>query len=282
MPVTAIELNSAFIKKHQRVLVKYVFSPNAMSRAERNTLLQAIDAVRYSRVKVDGRDYTFAQFYNLFIDKAYADEFIDELWAAEQVENVGRQKKAQVTKAIRERFIREGWYRHDLPKTRLLLAFCLFWWASFATGYIFEVKILRDLCKSGIDFHAHDVTQRTERYAFADLTISGMMGDIKSSAYFFFTARSADLPHDFYISRYYDEHARRYQHFVIIKAEHWQLINGDVIPIVFPNWRETLLHPARFDFAGIDFVAVDYEGWKEKILRYQLRKVKEYGSQNDR
>jgi hypothetical protein len=64
--------------------------------------------------------------------------------------------------------------------------------------------------------------------------------------------------------------------------EHWQLINGDVIPIAFPNWRETLPHPARFDFAGIDFVAIDYEGWKEKILRYQLRKVNEDGSQNDR
>jgi len=140
-----------------------------------------------------------------------------------------------------------------------------------ARGYTFEVEILRDLVQSGVSFRAHDPRQRAERYAPADCTIGAWTGDVKSSAYFFLTARSASLPHDFYVSRYYDSTARQRHRMVILKRYVWEQINGETRPVSLPHWPDLLLHPLRFAFAGQDLIAVDYEVWKEKVRQYQQR-----------
>ena len=234
-------------------------------------LLQAIDALRDSRVTESGHTRTFAQFYEAFVDAVYADAFLEAIWQAGDVEAVGRQWQAEVARAIRQQFQQQGWYQAGDVNSRVLLAFCLYWWVSFAIGYTFEVEILRDLAQSGVSFRAHDPRQRAERYAPADCTIGAWTGDVKSSAYFFLTARSASLPHDFYVSRYYDSTARQRHRMVILKRYVWEQINGETRPVSFPHWPDLLLHPLRFAFAGQDLIAVDYEVWKEKVRQYQQR-----------
>ena len=281
MPVTAIQLATGFSKTHQPVLVQYVTDPNGLTQAQRQSLFQAIDFLRDSRVIVDGASLTFSQFYYQFVDAVYADAFISTLLGSKTVDEVGRQHKQSVKRQIPTRFAQEGWYRPELPSTRFLLAFCLYWWEAFATGYTFEVTILQDLADSGLKFDAHDLRQRTERFTRADLVISDMVGDVKSSAYFFFTARSAEFSHDLYITRYYETSRRTYHRFVILKAAHWQRINGETQPIAFPNWSEVLPSPASFEYTGMHFVAVDYEQWKQKMLTYQKRAGDQNGSQID-
>jgi hypothetical protein len=269
MPVTAIQLSTGFTKDHQRALVQYVINPNGMTQAERQTLFQAIDRLRDSQVTVDGATLTFSEFYRRFVDEAYADVFINTLLASDTVEEVGKRYKNRVKLEIPTRFAQEGWYLPKVLETRFLLAFCLYWWEAFSTGYTFEVAILQDLADSELEFQAHDLRQRTERYTEADFVISSLVGDVKSSAYFFFAARSAELPHDLYITRYYNTSTRTYHRFVILKAQHWQRINGETQAISFPNWSSVLPSPASFQYAGVQFVAVDYEQWKQKMLKYQ-------------
>jgi hypothetical protein len=223
--------------------------------------------------------YTFTEFYATFVDAAYADEFLETVWQAEDVEAVGRQRQAEVARTIRQQFQQQGWYQVGDESSRVLLAFCLYWWASFATGYTFEIEILRDLTESGIAIRAHDPRRRAERYAPSDLVIGAWTGDVKSSAYFFLTARSASLPHDFYVSRYSDAAAHHRRRMVILKRQVWEEINGETTPTTFPNWADFLSSPLSFAFAGQDLVAADYEVWKEKVRQYQQRGGAEHGTE---
>lgn len=271
MAITSIQLSQAFSREHARVLIRYLATPNALTRVERQMLLQAIDALRDSHVTESDHTHTFTEFYATFVDAVYADEFLEAVWQAEEVEAVGRQRQAEVARTIRQRFQQPGWYQVGDENSRVLLAFCLYWWTSFAIGYTFEIEILRDLVQSDIIFRAHDPRQRAERYAPSDIVIGAWTGDVKSSAYFFLTARSASLPHDFYVSRYYDPAARQRRRMVILKRQVWEEINGETTPTTFPNWPDLLLSPLSFAFAGQDLVAVNYEVWKEKVRQYQQR-----------
>jgi hypothetical protein len=55
---------------------------------------------------------------------------------------------------------------------------------AFARGYALEVEIFRDLEASGVQFAAHDLSDRHQRFSSSDLTISKIAGDIKTSVYF--------------------------------------------------------------------------------------------------
>jgi hypothetical protein len=279
MAITSIQLSPAFSHEHLRVLIAYLTVPNTLSTSERETLLQAIDVLRDSRVTESDNTRTFGQFYETFIDARYADEFLEAVWLAGDVDVVGRQRRAEIARAIRQQFQQQGWYQAGDVNSRVLLTFCLYWWTSFAVGYTFEVEILRDLAQSGISLRAHDPRQRAERYAPADFTIGAWTGGVKSSAYFFLTARSASLPHDFYVSRYYDTTARQRHRMVILKHRVWEQINGATRSTSFPHWPDLLLHPLRFTFAGQDLIAVDYEVWKERVRLYQQRGGAEGGSE---
>ncbi|MDZ7291516.1 MAG: hypothetical protein ONB44_19395 [candidate division KSB1 bacterium] len=269
MPVESIKLAVGLRENHQIALLKSITDPIAASPQERQDLLEAIDLLRSSRVRIDGQDLSFAGFFEKFIDRAYTDKFVAALLKSKQISAHGQREKKKIIEEIRALFIQEQWFRHDLPETRFLIAFCLYWWNAFATGYMFEIQIFRDLRKSGLRFEAHDLRQRSERYSFADLTISQMTGDIKSSTYFFSIARTSDLSHDFYITRYYDQSKRQYHWFVIMRSESWNEIDGTTLPMIFPNWPVDFSTPVTFDFGGTDWVAVSYHIWKTKILEYQ-------------
>ena len=93
MAITSIQLSPAFSHEHLRVLIAYLTAPNTLSTSERGMLLQAIDALRDSRVTESGHTRTFAQFYEAFVDAVYADAFLEAIWQAGDVEAVGRQSR---------------------------------------------------------------------------------------------------------------------------------------------------------------------------------------------
>lgn len=92
----------------------------------------------------------------------------------------------------------------DVPTSNLLLAYCLYFWESFAVGYAFEVEIYRDLTRSGVVFQAHDLRDHGARLSAYDLQILNQKGDVKTSLYFLFVRRSREFAHDFYITRFYE------------------------------------------------------------------------------
>lgn len=269
MPVNAIKLAVGLTEAHQFALLNSITHPVAASPQERQHLLQGIDLLRASRIEIDGQNLSFANFFDRFIDAAYTDEFIASALASNSIRIDGHKLKKRIIEAIRTRFIQEQWFRSDVPATRFLIAFCLYWWNAFAIGYIFEIEVFQDLQSSDLLFHAHDLRKRSERYSSADLTISGWRGDIKSSTYFFFTARTSVLSHDFYVTRYYATINSQYHWFVILRSDIWNEIDGDTQQMTFPNWPVNFFTPVVFEFHGTIWVAVSYQIWKTKVLAHQ-------------
>jgi hypothetical protein len=269
MPVESIVLAKELGEHHQIALLKSIANPIVMTPQERQNLLDGIDLLRSSRVRIDGRELAFVKFFEEFLDRIYTDDFIEKVLRSKSVSVYGQRLKKKIIDEMRGSFVKEGWYRRDLPETRYLIAFCLYSWNAIATGYLFEIEVLQNLKASGLSFQAHDVRNRAERYSPADLTIGEMTGDIKSSTYFFSVARTSSLQHEFYITRYYEKSKRRYHWFVIVRLERWHEIDGEVQPMTFPNWPSNLTKPVSFDFGGASWVAVAYDLWLTKMLAHQ-------------
>ncbi len=185
MPVNSIKLASGLTEAHQIALLNSIINPVATSPQERQQLLEGIDLLRSSRVEIDEQNLSFANFFDRFIETVYTDEFIKALLGSKQINIEGRKLKKRIIAEIRARFNQEQWLCSDMPATRFLIAFCLYWWNALAIGYIFEMEVFQDLQSSGLLFQAHDLRKRAERYSSADLTITGLRGDIKSSTNFF-------------------------------------------------------------------------------------------------
>lgn len=269
MTIKSIALKDGLTEKHQCALIKSITDPMSMKMDERKLLFVAIDLLRCSYVRFKNQNISFTIFFNKFIDPVFTNNFIKIIIDSKDVYATGRILKKKVLAEIRIKFIAEKWYRNDLPESRFLILFCLYWWNAIAIGYMFEIEVFRDLKNSGIKFKAHDLLKESERYSFADLTVSEMNGDIKSSTYFFTLVQSSKLFHDFYITRFYDKNTLKYHWFVISRSEHYQKINGEADLIIFPNWPINFLKPIKFKFKSNWWYAIAYNNWKNKLLIYQ-------------
>ncbi|MEZ4737417.1 MAG: hypothetical protein R3E79_60850 [Caldilineaceae bacterium] len=150
----------------------------------------------------------------------------------------------------------------------LLLAYCLYFWEAFATGYAFEVEILRDLTQSGINYQAHDLRHRQSRLSAYDLRVLGLSGDIKTSLYFLHTQRGRGLPHDFYITRIYEGDRQRTL-VVMLQLDAWAQIDGDTVAALLREATQLFPTPVQIEIAGKPIVITEYAVWKAKVLRRQ-------------
>ena len=174
-----IHLPKPLNAEQQRALMSYLTAPHTLTRAEWIIIWNVMDVLRTAIVTVREQHYTFAEFYRVNIDDVYADVFLNALWDMEQPEFVGRQLKTRTSKAIRWLFRTQGWYIPAKKESRSLFAYCVYWWNSFANGYIFEVSVLKDLQKEGIVSSVRDIRNRAERFASADILIGEWIGDVK-------------------------------------------------------------------------------------------------------
>jgi hypothetical protein len=131
------------------------------------------------------------------------------------------------------------------------------------------MEIFRDLEMAGVNFTAHDLRVREQRFSPCDLIVLGMTGDIKNTTYFLYIARSFPLTCDFYITRLYKAAARRYVRIVLLSADAWHRINGETVNGDLTQASHLLPQVVRTTFLGYELVVADYEIWKQKILQQQ-------------
>ena len=276
-----ITLTTPLAASEQRTLARYLtVGPGMLSRGEWQVIWRVTDQLRDGQVEWEGRTYTFAEFYATFVDDVYADEFLNMLWDSSNIKQFGRRRQFEIAAAIRRTFIECEWYGSHQPNSRWLLAFVLYWWSSFATGYTFEVNVLKNIVASRLVESTRDPRQRIQRYAPADIVLGGLSGDIKSSTSFFFFARSYPLRHDFYITRLYDAAARQYRCVVIMPIASWSRIDGEMDATTFPNLLESLPGPAQFTFREETLVVIAYDEWKRKMRQWLNQEEKPDGNQN--
>jgi hypothetical protein len=113
------------------------------------------------------------------------------------------------------------------------------------------------------------------RYSPYDLEVLGFLGDIRTSTYFLWAARTGGLEHDFYISRL-DTPERRTRNLVVfLKSGVWEKIDGETVDVVLERAAAVFPAVARVTHQGTELIAVDYEVWKEKVLIRQQEATNE-------
>jgi hypothetical protein len=267
-------LPAEFHEQHRKIVLEYVRRGHEFGRVEWRQAIIAFDLLKNAAVLTDHGLLPFPVIYRQHIERPYSDDFIEQLYLAEQAAAASVGLWAKVARAIEPRLAQAGLSRPDLPGTRLIVAYCLYWWKAFTLGYTLEVEIQQDLKASGIQFKAHDLRQREERLSPYDLVILGFKGDIKTSTYFLQASRTRMLSHDFYVTRIRGK--RRARTLVVFaKAEMWQTIDGETLLVLLEQVADTLPNAARIVHAGIELTVIDYETWKDKVKRRQAQKSEE-------
>jgi hypothetical protein len=263
-----ILLPSEFHDVHRRAVLAWVRRGHEFSLEEWQVALRAFDLLKEAAIVTPLGVLPFPLVYYRQVEEPHAAGFIQTLLDAEDIESAGIRAWAEVARSLPVALRRAGLNDPGQPATRLLLAYCLYWWYAFAHGYIFEVTVLRDLDRSGVEFTAHDLTVRHERLSSWDLEILGFHGDIKRSLFFLQTVRGRHLPHAFYIVRIRQKDRSRTL-VVMMRQPMWDTIDGETILTTLSDLAETLPETARIHIAGTTIVVADYDFWKRLVLECQ-------------
>jgi len=244
-------------------------------------LVRTFNRLREAIVVIPGKGRrTFASLYAHLIDSHLTDPFITALYSLDNVEQESVTLWTVGARRVRPLLEMAGLYAADNPPTRLLLAYCLYWWHAAAKGYAFEVAIFRDLKQSGVRFTAHDLRLRSERFTPHDLIASGFRGDVKTSTYFL-SLTGGLLRNDFYITRLWLSKAHSRTLVVFLKTLMWDEIDGETLLVALCELESSLPQPARIAHRGGELVVSDYEVWKEKMRAYQSEEVQDERAKDD-
>jgi len=268
-------LPATFTDNHIQAVLKYLDQGRwALSRADWRWALAGFDLLHDALADTPEGLRRFAVLYETQIEAGFADRYIVDLLALDDVSVQGTELWARYARAIVALWRESGWQRRLGSEARLLLAYWLFWWEAFATGYAFEVEIFRDLKASNITFIAHDIRSREGRRSLYDLEVLGLRGDIKTSLYFLRIGRSPGVRHDFYISRF--RHQRRKRMVVLMQTAAWKRIDGETERTTWAAIKARLPLVASVLHEEREVILVEYETWKARILRRQQEQKETY------
>jgi hypothetical protein len=263
-----ILLPAEFQDIHRRATLAWVRRGHEFSREEWQVAIRAFDLLKEAAVVTQQDILPFPAVYYRYVDKPHADAFIQTLLNADEIESSGVQAWAEVARGIPQQLRLVGLAPTHQPPTRLLIAYCLYWWYAFAYGYIFEAEVLRDLAESGVQFTSHELTSRQGRMSPWDLEVLGFRGDIKRSLFFLHTLRGRRLPYTFYIVSLTQVHRSR-KLVVMMHQAMWDVIDGETILTTLSNLVNVLPDAARVRVSGVEAIVADYALWKRLVLQCQ-------------
>ena len=264
-----INLPDAFTVEQERLILKYLkLGRWSLIFSEWKELLVGFNVLQNTELETTLQKLTFSQVYQEYVDIPFADGYINRLLTLENVVEQHISLWAETARAVVAYLSHEQLYQAEIPPTNLLLAYCLYFWESFAKGYAFEVEIFRDLSKSGIDFQAHDIRDRQARFSAHDLVVLNLNGDVKTSTYFLSVERGLGLAHDFYITRLY-EGKRQHTLVTMLQLDAWNEIDGDTIVGLLNEATKYFPAPVLVTLERGTIVIVEYGTWKEKVFSSQ-------------
>lgn len=263
-----IELASDLTAEDVEVLRRYLADSFRLSDQEWQRLRTAIDRLSRSTVVFGGRRYRFRRFYNVFINGTHARPFLRQLRHLSDLQHEGPALQANVARKITTWLRLNGLVPSAVPGADYLMIYCLYWWAAFARGYLFEQVVIRDMKAAGIHFQAHEPERGWERYTSYDLSVPGLgNGDIKASLYFLDDL--PDPPADFYVTRLYDAEQREVRQVVLLTPHAWRRMDGVSRPATIIEAPRIFPSPVAVEIAGKPWIMVEYKVWKDSLLRWQ-------------
>jgi hypothetical protein len=266
-----VRLHPDLTQAHLPVLQRYLREAYGLSRDDWRALREAMALLASSQVVFQEQTYTFHHFYTTFLEAERAPTFLAALYQLANVSQDGPALQAQNARAILAWLTTNGFYGPDAGEASFLVVYCLYQWASFAGGYVFQITIFRDLEASGIRFTPRDPRLPQERYADHDLMWLGFKGDVKQSLYFLDALPRRALTADFYLTQMYDRGIRRQRRVVMMHERLWRHINGEATPGQLPDALQGFPDPVAIDLQQEVWVLMDYEVWKAHLLQVQMR-----------
>lgn len=261
-------LPQTFTDRHREVILKYFVSGRTtLTTSEWQVALTGFNLLHQAVVRIGNKRILFSEVYAQQVDRPFAEQYLAALLALSDPTQY-QPIRAHFSRQIVQTLQSSGLQQPAVPQSNLLLAYCLYFWESFAAGYAFEVEIFNDLSQTGIQFKAHDLRIRSSRLSAYDLEILGLRGDIKSSFYFLQINQGQGLPQDFYITRIYEGRVQR-TYVVMLQLEAWEQIDGDTIIGLLQTVTQHFPYPVRVKLDQGTVVITDYEVWKRKIRQRQ-------------
>ena len=150
-----IELAPGLVAEGRAALRKYLTDPFQLSDPEWQQVRSAIDLLARSTIIFAERRYTFQQFYAFFINGTYARPYLRQLAETDAPERDGPQLQAETARKILAWLRLNGLTPSAFPGAEYLTIYCLYRWASFGRGYLFERIVIQDLRAAGIALAAH-------------------------------------------------------------------------------------------------------------------------------
>jgi hypothetical protein len=83
--MNAIRIDSGLSPQHDAILTGYLRGTEHLTREQWRHLREAIDLLARSTITLQGRTFTFKWFYETFIDRRFADAFLQALVATADV-----------------------------------------------------------------------------------------------------------------------------------------------------------------------------------------------------
>jgi hypothetical protein len=270
--VRRIIIPSEVTAEHRRIIRRYVQSLSELPARDWPLAIEAFNLLRHAVViRLDDRAYTFAQVYDELVDARYATPFIRALYALDDVSQGNVRLWAASARQIYQHLTEMGLHDPVLhPNSRLLMAYCLYWWHAFCKGYAFEVEIFRDLEQSGLRFEYHDLLDPADRRSPYDLLMSDFRGDVKTSTYFLQKASRQTVSSHFLITRVWLPGPRARTLVVFLQDLTWDAIDGETLLTRLAELETVLPHPARIAYHGGELVVTEYTRWKDKMRQYQI------------
>lgn len=264
-----IRIPPTYTKAHEQVTLRYLREGRtSLNLVEWKLAFVGFDILHRASIKVGKEIKLFRTLYQQNIDLPFADQYIEALFQLKNISLEQDKLRASFARQIFNYIKSAGLYDPTVPESNLFITYCLYFWESFAMGYAFEVEVFNDLRLAGVEYQAHDIRSRQSRLSAHDLEILGQRGDIKNTLYFLQVKRSQKLPHDFYITRFY-EGQKSYTLIVMLQLEIWQEIDGDTITGVLYEATRHFPRPVQVKLETGYLVVADYTIWKEKILKRQ-------------
>lgn len=268
----AIVLSSELTGEDRTILHRYLDEALSFSGTEWRRSREAIGRLAKSTIRFSARWYRFDQFYRLFIDNTYAHPFLNHILETPDLEQAGPRLQADISRKIQAWLRINGIWPGVVPGAEYLVIFCLYRWAAFARGYLFEVAVLRDLEESGLHVAVHNLTG-VERYARFDLHITNLgNGDVKASTYFLDDFIAVEPDAAFYITRLYDTERRQSRQVVFLTLQAWSRIDGGTISATVRAAPRHFPAAVKVQVGWRTWIVVAYEVWKERLRHLQDRR----------
>jgi hypothetical protein len=266
---SGVWLPARFTDHHRKAVLKHLTEGRwTLSRTDWQWALQGFGLLHNAQANTPFGWQRFAFVYENEIEAVFVERYLTDLVALNNVSRESTPLWARYARAITALWEMTDWPQRLGEESQLLLAYWLYWWRAFATGYAFEVEVFRDLAASNVAFTAHDIRTQAGRRSSYDLEVLGLHGDIKNSLYFLRVGRLPRVRHDFYISRFRQLTRQRVM-VALMQPAAWQLINGDAELTTWAAIKTTLPDVAKIMYSGREIILIAYDEWKARVRQQQ-------------